>query len=196
MLPGARATASFWSNAYSPCRPIRAPRSAAPGFAAKACIPQHCRQRPILAMRGIGEPGLDHADIGLLRLADLHDGAQIALQIAAGNAEAGAEIGALPDAACRASAPARYRTSRRRCARRLRPSVLATANRGHQAEIDADLGKLGALISHRQDRAGERFEEAFAAPPASGCRGSAQPTMKRSGLVARSTARPNTSVST
>ena len=109
-------------------------------------------------MRRIGEPRSHHADIGLFRLADLHHRPQIALEIAAGNAEAGAEIGA------RADAPVELQ--RRRDVRPVGADPLADFGQGvgdrdrcHQAEIDADLGKLGALVGHRQDRAGERFEE-------------------------------------
>ena len=67
------------------------------------------------------------------------DGRKIALEVAAGNAEAGREIGALPDAPVELERRRRSRTSRRRCAPQSSASVLATVIEATRQQLIAIL---------------------------------------------------------
>src|SRR5215470_16947048 len=67
------------------------------GFAREHLVVQHPR-RPVSAMATVGNKGVDDARLGTGLLREPRDGREIALEIAAGNAETGREISALPDA--------------------------------------------------------------------------------------------------
>ena len=75
-------------------------------------------------------------------------------------------------------------------------SVLATVTEATRQQLIEIF--VSSALSKRIGRIGQpkACEIASPGPAGNGCAGSAQPTIKRSGCVARSTARPKTSVST
>src|SRR5215475_1912723 len=122
-------------------------------FAREHLVMQHPR-RPVAAMAAVGNEGVDDARLGAGLLRQPRDGREIALEIAAGNAQAGREIGALPDAGVElerrydlapigADALGKFRQR------------IGDRYRGDQAAINRNLGELGAFVSHRQNRTAE-----------------------------------------
>ena len=126
--------------------------------------------------RLLRQPGRDHARIGAVGVGQALHGGEIALEIAAGDAEAGCEIGVRRRCGGRASAPARFPTSRAPIASHNSAKRIADRDRRHEAAIDRDLGQLGAFVAHGQDRATECSSTARKRGSAARA-GSAQPTM-------------------
>src|SRR5262245_32808787 len=126
-------------------------------FAREHLVMQHPR-RPVAAMAAVGNEGLNDARLGAGLLRQPRDGGEMALEITAGNAQPGREIGALPDAG--------VELERRYDLAPVGPDALGKfrqrigdRDRGDQTAIDRDLGELGAFVSHRQDRTAERAEQ-------------------------------------
>ena len=150
--------ANSWSSACFPCRQDQARRSLASGFASKACSLKHL-PGPVLAMRGIGKPRLRRCRRRCFRLR------RCCMMVRRSRSRLppamprpGAEIGVLPDAL--------VELQRRHDIRPVGADLLAhlgkrigDGDRRNEAEVDADLGELGAFVGHRKDRAGERLQE-------------------------------------
>src|SRR5262245_15152731 len=126
-------------------------------FARKHLVMQHPR-RPVAAMAAVDNEGLDDACLGAGLLRQPRDGREIALEIAAGDAQAGREIGALPDAGVELERRYDLAPVGTHALGKFRQRI-GDRYRGDQTAIDRDLGELGAFVSHRQDRTAEGAEQ-------------------------------------
>src|SRR5215831_17462469 len=125
-------------------------------FAGEHLVMQHPR-RPVAAMAAVGNEGLDDARLGAGLLRQSRDGREIALEIAAGDAQPGREIGALPDAGVELERRYDFAPVGANALGKFRQRI-GDRYRGDQTAIDRDLGELRAFVSHRQDRTAERTE--------------------------------------
>ena len=115
-------------------------------------------RRPVAAQLAVGDPCAHDAAVGMMPLRQRDDGGEIALEIAAGDAETGRQIGLRSNA--------RIELQRRHDFRPVRADVLADfrqgvgdADRGDETAIDRNLRQLRALVAHRQDWAAESRED-------------------------------------
>jgi len=108
----------------------------------------------IAAMAAVGNEGTDDARLAAGRLRDPHDGGKVALEIAAGNTEAGSEVRPRSNAGIELERRHDLAPVGADALGKLRQGV-GGADRGHQAAVDRDFGELRAFVSHRQDRAAD-----------------------------------------
>ena len=109
---------------------------------------------PGLPMSAVSLPSLDEAEIGPMLSGESPRGGQVALEVAAGEAEAWLEIGVRPDPSVEAQGGSDLGPVGADALAKLSHGV----GRGHardEEEIDRDLRELGAFVAHYEHRAAE-----------------------------------------